>query len=255
MVDTADQRQRVQSEITRLRIALEPEMLKHDIRLPRPGDVPTLDSMVKADSTTNDRVATTVTRAAGSVWFAYIVLSLAAMWIAYNVYVEAHGGTPADEPWSFPTMLLVSNFVQLLMPIFILVSQGRAERRDRAREERDHLLTLIGRRDVLLLFTYLSEFAEQQRTMTLQQKTSQDKLFVLEREQNHLSGELVPGLISLIRGLSSTLEGRPCILDRADAETLDYVNNRIRERDNGPHADDLGEGQGHPGVERVADPE
>ena len=250
----SDYYERVQEEIDRLRAHLEPEMLRHDIRLPRLGDVPSISELIERDTTPNDRIATTVTKVAGSVWFAYSVLSIAASWIAYNLYIVAHGGKPLDEPWAFPTMLLCSNFIQLLMPIFILVSQRRAEQRDRIREQRDQILTSIGRRDVLLMFSYLSDFASQQRLLTSHQRQSQEKLLALEREQGRISGELVPVLITLISQMSATLNVRPCIME-SDPEMRRRIYLRLKETEDGPHEDDSGEGQGCQGVERVAEPE
>jgi uncharacterized membrane protein len=202
----------------------------------------------------NELVTGSVTRVAGNIWFAYCLVSAAVMWMSYNVYIASHGGTPPDEPWDFSVMLLCSNFIQLLIPVFILVSQRRAEARDRLRADRDQLLTLVGRRDVLLMFTYLSEFVAQQRGISLQHRESQEKLFALERDQHRMSEDLLPDLVNLIGVLSETIRERPCLVDSKDTEAVDNIIARMRGK-HGSDTDDLGEGQGHLLVDGVAEPQ
>lgn len=234
--------ERIQADINQLRSNLDPEMIRHDVTPLLSSDTPGLNDMDADISGFNERISKGVTKVAGSIWFAYGLLVMASLWMSYNIYVKSHGGIPPDDPPDFSVMLLFSNFIQLLLPVFIMVSQRRAEIRDLLRADRDQLLTQIGRRDVLLMFTYLSEFAVAQRTVSLQQKESQEKLFSLEREQNRLSGDLLPGLLCLISEMSSTLRGRPCILDHTDHDVREYIMNRLRESKDGSHADDLGEG-------------
>jgi len=202
---------RLQEEISRLRTSLEPRMSGFDVWLPRPNDLPSYEDHGPPPGI-NDRISVMVTSVAGSIWFAYVLIALALTWISFNLYIKHMGGDAFDEPWAFPTMLLISNGIQLMMPIFIMASQKRIEKREREREKKDEILTLIGRRDVLLMFMYLSEFSQNQDQILNQMRRSQDRLEMLEKDQTLLSEDVIPDLISMIRDMSDTLRDRPCVL-------------------------------------------
>lgn len=212
----------MQEEMDRIRSTLEPQMLKRGVRLVGHDEIPNVND-ADADMGINDRIASFVSGVAGSILFAYALLTIAATWIAYNVYLESVGRNPMDVPWEFPVMLLVSNFIQLMMPIFIMVSQKRLERRDRIRADRDHLVALIGKRDVLVMFSYFDEFSRNQESMLQQLRTSQQKMLAMEQSQRQIMEDLTPSLVELVSGLHSVLSKRPCIIRDLDRDLLEQI--------------------------------
>lgn len=218
-MDIQEISEQVRADIDRLRSTFEPEMSDRKVRFVRPSEIPNLNVETSRFGI-NDRVAEFVTSIAGSILFAYFLITLAATWVTYNVIMDLRGVAPLDRPWEFPVMLLISNGIQLMMPIFIMVSQKRLERRDRIRADRDHLMMLIGKRDVLLMFSYLDEVSKAQRAVSEQMKTNQSKMLAMEQAQRQFDEVLAPKLIELLAGLEAALSDRPCILRDLDEEIV-----------------------------------
>jgi uncharacterized membrane protein len=233
----------MQEEMDHIRVTLEPQMLKRGIRLVQHDEIPNVNE-VDSEVGINDRIASFVSSVAGSILFAYALLAIAATWIGYNVYLQSVGLTPRDVPWEFPVMLLVSNFVQLMMPIFIMVSQKRLERRDRIRAERDHLVTLIGKRDVLVMFSYFDEFSRNQASMLQQLRTSQQKMLAMEQSQRQFMDDLTPRLMELVVGLRDALTQRPCIIRDLDRDLVPQLIEMLSSGgpNDGPDAQDTAGG-------------
>lgn len=221
MKDTDRLIEDIQEEVDRIRTEMEPKMLLRGVRLVGASEVPNVNASSEP-TTFNDRVASFVTSVAGNILFAYVLLAFALSWMTLNVVMRSRGGTPYDVPWEFPVMLLASNFIQLMMPIFIMVSQRRQERRDRIRADRDHLVMLIGKRDVLVMFSYFDQFSRDQEAMLQQMRASQQKMLAMERSQGQFM-ELTPKLLQILSGMQSTLEGRPCILRDLDREAVSQI--------------------------------
>lgn len=231
----------MQEEMDRIRDTLEPEMLKRGIRLVHHDEIPNVND-ADANIGINDRIAAFVSGVAGNILFAYALLTIAGTWMAYNVYLESVGLDPRDTPWEFPVMLLVSNFIQLMLPIFIMVSQKRLERRDRIRADRDHLVALMGKRDVLVMFSYFDEFSKNQQSMLQQFRTSQQKMLAMEQSQRQFMEVLTPKLMELVVGLHSALSQRPCIIRDLDRSLLEQVLEVLSNggSDDGPEDDAQG---------------
>jgi len=214
--------EQVQADIDRLRSTFEPEMSERQIRFVRSSEIPNINVEASRFGV-NDRIAEFVTSIAGSILFAYFLITAAGIWVTYNVIMDLRGVAPLDRPWEFPVMLLISNGIQLMMPIFIMVSQKRLERRDQIRADRDYLMMLIGKRDVLLMFSYLDEVSRAQRGFSEQMKVNQSKMLAMEQTQRQFDEVLAPKFIGLLAGLEATLSDRPCILRDLDEELASRI--------------------------------
>jgi len=92
----------------------------------------------------NDRLAVGMTRVIGTMPMFYALIAWYGLWIGINLLLGPHA---FDEPWSFPILLFISNFCQLIWLPALSVGQnvmGRASA-DQAKQQ----YAMIERMDTL----------------------------------------------------------------------------------------------------------
>lgn len=177
-----------------------------------------IDEVLHESLSVHDRIANWVTRVVGSMSFIYVLVLFVSLWIASNALLISLGRDAFDQPWSFSVLLLVSNQVQLLTPLFILVSQNRQQRRESLRAEQEYELALRTEKETAAMFDYLRQMADRQdvmlRILDLQQRRmiSMKQTSVSSAERN--SELLFDTMLSLVK----VLETRPCMLEEAEGD-------------------------------------
>lgn len=102
-----------------------------------------------------DRVASVITRFAGSMWFVYLHAALVLSWIAINV-----GWTPLPrfDP-TFVILATVASVEAIFISTFILIAQNRAAAADR-RADLDLQISLLSEHEVTQLIRLVTRIAE-----------------------------------------------------------------------------------------------
>jgi len=87
----------------------------------------------------NDRLALRLTRAVGTMPMFYALLGWYVAWIGVNLWL---GPRAFDRPWSFPLLLFLSNFLQLIWLPALSVGQNVLARGGERREQEMYRLTV-----------------------------------------------------------------------------------------------------------------
>lgn len=161
----------------------------------------------------HDRIANAVTQIVGSMPFVYVLVVFIFVWVATNLIILSFHGQAFDQPWSFSILLLISNQVQLLTPLFILVSQNRQQRRETLRAEQEYALTLRTEIETEAMFEYLRQMADRMDMMMRILDMQQRKMISMKETsiaaENRMAEVVSESLVALVQGL----ENRPCLAD------------------------------------------
>lgn len=205
-----------------------------------------IEEVMHESLSVHDRLANWVTRVVGSMSFIYVLVAFVFLWIVSNAVLLYTGCRPFDQPWSFAVLLLISNQVQLLTPLFILVSQNRQQRRETLRGEQEYELALRTEKETEAMFDYLRQMAERQdvmlRILELQQKRMISMKQTSVAAANRTAELMSETMVSLVKAL----EVRPCLIEGAadDVEARRrIVDHLLRMEEEPPGGDDEREGE------------
>jgi uncharacterized membrane protein len=103
-----------------------------------------------------DRLASTVTRFAGSMWFVYLHAVLVASWVAINLAWTPLA--PFDE--SFVILATIASVEAIFISTFILIAQNRAAELADRRADLDVQISLLAEHEVTELVRLVSRIAD-----------------------------------------------------------------------------------------------
>jgi uncharacterized membrane protein len=69
-----------------------------------------------------NRIADTITRFAGSMWFVYLHVALFGYWLLTD-------GTPFDDPFPYGLLTMIVSLEAIFLSTFVMISQNRADLR------------------------------------------------------------------------------------------------------------------------------
>jgi uncharacterized membrane protein len=92
---------------------------------------------MKENLSFNERFAVTLTRVIGTMPMFYGLILWYVIWIGANVIL---GPLAFDKPWSFPTLLMISNFLQLIWLPALSVGQNVLNRATERQNQRQYEL-------------------------------------------------------------------------------------------------------------------
>ena len=116
----------------------------------------------------NDRVAVFLTRVIGTMPMFYALIVWYGLWIGVNLFL---GPRAFDKPWSFPTLLFASNFLQLIWLPAISVGQNVLGRAGERRDQEQFRMT-----------QQIDQLTQEQHTMMGAQRAMLDALTALSEE-------------------------------------------------------------------------
>jgi uncharacterized membrane protein len=138
-------------------------------------------------SSFNDRLAVAMTRVIGTMPMFYALIAWYGLWIGINVALGVHA---FDQPWSFPILLFISNFCQLIWLPALSVGQnvmGRASELQAARQ-----FAMIERIDAItdsLHALLVSQDAVVQSLLTMAQADREDMQY-LRAKNDEIDAEI-----------------------------------------------------------------
>jgi uncharacterized membrane protein len=102
---------------------------------------------IERRQTQSERLAGSITRAAGSMWFAYFHVGWFGLWIAYNV----SRGDAAFDPFPFVLLTTVVSLEAIFLTLMVLVSQNRESKLEEQRADLDLQIDLLAEYEVTQL--------------------------------------------------------------------------------------------------------
>lgn len=188
-------------------------------------EIKNINAELAAKTTIHDKIAIFISSKIGSMVFLYILLLFMATWVSINTALYLSGHKPFDQPFEFSIMLLLSNSIQLITPIFILVSQNIQGRRDTALAEQDYKIAKRTEKETKKIFDYLQDISEKFKTLFYKMNIQQQKIIELEEKQNTFNDIISQSLVLMLRDLSGQMQERPCLLKDAsqDADLCDAL--------------------------------
>lgn len=111
-----------------------------------------------AQRTVAERVADGLTGRFGSLPFLAINLAVFAAWIGINL--EFLPGFAPFDPFPFGLLTMIVSLEAIILSVFVLISQNRAERVDDLREEVDLQIDLITEKETTKMLELLSRLAQ-----------------------------------------------------------------------------------------------
>jgi uncharacterized membrane protein len=108
------------------------------------------------EATAEERIAETITRFTGSMWFVYLHLAFFGFWVVANLgWVP---GVPAWDP-SFIVLAMVASVEAIFLSTFVLISQNRMAAAADKRADLDLQISLLAEHEVTKLVTMVSGIA------------------------------------------------------------------------------------------------
>jgi len=117
----------------------------------------------EANAPFQDRIATTITRFTGSLYFVYVHAALYGAWIVANL-----GLVPAVRPWdpTFVILAMVASVEAIFLSTFILITQNRMAITADRRAELDLQVSLLAEAEITKLVELVSMIAERMNLST-----------------------------------------------------------------------------------------
>ena len=125
---------------------------------------------------------------------------------------------PFDKPYEFAILLFVSNSIQLLTPIFILVSQNIQDRRTKALAEQQYQIARKDATEFKQMMGQIQEISMQIKNLFKKIEKNQYEIIDHEDEQNIYHGVVSDSLVKMLTSMSGNMDTRPCLLQEAAAD-------------------------------------
>jgi uncharacterized membrane protein len=111
----------------------------------------------EARATTQEKLAETITRFTGSMFFVYIHLAIFGFWIIANL-----GWIPAVPKWdeSFVVLAMWASVEAIFLSTFVLISQNRMQAAADKRADLDLQISLLAEHEITKLVTLVSALAD-----------------------------------------------------------------------------------------------
>lgn len=120
--------------------------------------------------TSSERMASVITRAAGSMWFAYLHILWFGAWIAVNVL----RGREAFDPYPFVMLTTVVSLEAIFLTLMVLVSQNREAKLEEQRADLDLQIDLLAEHEITGILSVVNAIARKVGVEEVHQKNVQD---------------------------------------------------------------------------------
>jgi len=205
-------------------------------------EIQNINETLEKQTTIHERIAMWISQRIGVMYFVYILVALITLWITINMALSLSGHTPFDKPFGFPVLLMISNSIQLLIPMFILVSQNIQEKRAKALADQEYRVAKRTENEAKQIFQYLREMTGKLDVVLNKIKLNQQEILYIEEQQNKFSNSISGTLTSLLQSLTTAMNHRPCLLKQIDdTEVLEAVikalEDKKQELNDNPHVD------------------
>ena len=172
-----------------------------------------IEEVLHEELSIHDRIANSVTDVVGSMPFIYVLTAFVVGWMIVNIGLIKFGMNAFDDPWEFAVLLLISNQIQLLTPLFILVSQNRQQKRESLRAEQEYDLSLRTEVEAEAMFEYLRQMADRQDVLLRVLDMQQRKMIAMKEasaaDVDRMTKVISECIVAIVKGL----ENRPCLAE------------------------------------------
>lgn len=127
------------------------EVVKRNIR-----DIVQARRKIERRQTTSERLAALVTRAAGSMWFAYLHALWFCVWIGANMFF----GKQALDPFPFVLLTTVVSLEAIFLSLMVLVSQNREAKLEEQRADLDLQIDLLAENEITRILVIVDAMAK-----------------------------------------------------------------------------------------------
>ena len=146
----------------------------------------------------SEKVAVWFSDKIGSMSFVYFLLIFMILWASINIGLMMGGISPFDQPYHFPILLLLSNIIQLITPLFILISQNIQSKKDRIAFDQEFFMNQKRDHEFNVLFNKL--------------ETNQEKIIEMEKRQEQTNEIFSDGFNKTLQTIINEMHYRPCLL-------------------------------------------
>jgi len=119
-----------------------------------------VNDAVAQEQTRWHAIAERIATVSASQWFVLVNLLFFGFWMAANVLLKNAGRTPWDDPPSFGTLGFMVTIEALFISLFVLISQGQQNERDRIRADLDYQVNLKAHQEVMQLHHKLERLGQ-----------------------------------------------------------------------------------------------
>jgi uncharacterized membrane protein len=118
-------------------------------------DILTARQRIEERQSRSERFAAMITRAAGSIWFAYAHIAWFAAWSALNFGL----GNEAFDPFPFVLLTTIVSLEAIFLTLMVLVSQNREAQLEEQRADLDLQIDLLAEHEVTRLLSVVNAIA------------------------------------------------------------------------------------------------
>lgn len=176
-------------------------------------EIKNINDEIERNTNIHEKLAMSLSNKIGSMKFVYILIIFMIAWTSINIGLMISGGTPFDQPYTFTIMLLISNCIQLITPLLILVSQNIQSKRDQAVVNQEYILAKKTRDETKLTFDYLKSLNDQLKIILTKINTQQQKMISLEEKQNQFNEIISQNLMLMLQTMILEIQTKPCLME------------------------------------------
>ena len=189
-------------------------------------EIKNINDEIEKNTTIHEKVAIAFSNKIGSMKFIYILFTFMALWTSINIILLLSDKHPFDKPYEFSILLLVSNSIQLITPLFILISQNIQDKRAKALADQEYFVAKRTEEETKLIISKLDDISNEFKNMLGRIQTQQNKLVSLEEKQESFNQSVFKSIFTMLQTYSSQMHERPCLLKSIKKEEI--VNTIIK---------------------------
>lgn len=188
-------------------------------------EIKNINDEIERTTTIHEKIAISLSKKIGSMYFIYILMSFMIIWVLINIALLYFGKNPFDKPYDFTILLLLSNSIQLLTPLFLLVSQNIQEKRDKALADQEYLVTTRTEAEMKLTFEYLRDLSDKLKSLLTKLNAQQQHIISMEEKQEEFNNIISSNLMSMLKNTVEQINEKPCLLETVSTkeELADYL--------------------------------
>lgn len=142
------------------------------------------------------------------------------LWISTNIMLFLSGRNPFDKPYEFSVLLLISNTIQLITPLFILISQNIQDKRAQAIADQEYFVSKRTEEETKLVLSKIDDISNEFKNMFNRIQTQQNKIISLEEKQEVFNQSVFKSIFKMLETYSSQMNERPCLLKSIQKEEI-----------------------------------
>jgi len=183
-------------------------------------EIKNINDEIEKNTTIHEKIAIAFSKKIGSMKFIYSLFIFMALWTSINIILLLSNKHPFDKPYEFSILLLVSNTIQLITPLFILISQNIQDKRDKALADQEYFVAKRTEEETKLIISKLDDISNEFKNILVRIQTQQNKLISLEEKQETFNESVFKSIFTMLQTYSAQINERPCLLKSLKKEEI-----------------------------------